>query len=116
MPSEKLTQGLIPQMMDAGQKGTGNDPAVFAPGAADLPADPDVAAQQLAEGVSENVAVSRSAAPWSDDRPLSEQMLVYPATSFLAATFVVVSVVVLGRAVRCAVSYTHLTLPTIYSV
>lgn len=108
MPSENLTQDLIPEMMDAGQKGAGNGPAVFVSGAADLHANADVAVpvQQLAEGVRQNAAgaaaaASRSAASWSDARPLSEQLMAYPATFFLAATFVVVSGIVLGGVVRC---------------
>lgn len=108
MPSENLTQDLIPEMMGAGEKGAGNGPAVLMSGAADLHANADVAvpAQQLAEGVRQNAAgaaaaASRSAASWSDARPLSEQLVAYPATFFLAATFVVVSGVVLGGTVRC---------------
>lgn len=106
MPSENLSQDLIPQMMDAGQKGAGSDPAVFAPSAANLHADADVAVlvQQLAEGARQNAAgaaaaASSSAASWSDARPLLEQLGAYPATFFLAATFVVVSVAVLDEAV-----------------
>lgn len=111
MPSENLSQGPIPQMMDEGKNGAGSDPAVFTPGAANLLADADVAVpvQQFAEGARQNAvgaaaAASRSAAPWSDARPLSEQLAAYPATFFLAATFVVVSVVVLGEAVVLVLS------------
>lgn len=104
MPSDNLTQGLIPKMLAAGQKGLGNDPVVFAPGAADLHADAaDVAVQQLAEGAKQNdlgaaaaAAASRPASPWSDVRPLPEQLAGYPATFFLVVTFVVVSIGVRG--------------------
>lgn len=118
MPSENLTQDLIPEMMGAGEKGAGNGPAVLMSGAADLHANADVAvpAQQLAEGVRQNAAgaaaaASRSAASWSDARPLFEQLVAYPATFFLAATFVVVFVVMWRRRVAPASmgsSYRHL--------
>lgn len=109
MPSDNLTQGLVPKMLAVGQQGAGNDAAAFAPGAAELPAGADVAVQQLAEAATQNdlgeaaaaAAASRPASPWSDARPVSEQLAGYPATFFLIMTFVVVSTGVLGT-LSCA--------------
>eukprot|EP00904_Undaria_pinnatifida_P003822 jgi/Undpi1/13440/HiC_scaffold_8.g03099.m1 len=106
-------------MLAVGQKGAGNDAAAFAPGAAELPAGADVAVQQLAEAATQNdlgaaaaaAAASRPASPWSDARPVSEQLAGYPATFFLITTFVVVFVVMWRRRIAPASmgsSYRHL--------
>lgn len=96
MPSDNLTQGLISRMVAAGQNGAGNDPAEYVPAGADA----DVAVQQFAEGgakpnafgeAAASAASRSAAAAWSDNSALSKQLLTYPATSFLAATFMVVS-------------------------
>lgn len=96
MVFKNFTAGLIPQIIAAGQGGENNEQDVSVPGAADHPAVGDVVAPPSTRALPGDGQLGGGfgspASAWSDSRPLFEQLVVYPATCFLAASFVTVRV------------------------
>lgn len=68
-----------------------SNPAVGFNSGADGEADATGAVASTAAAAAATTASSATTVAWRDSRPLLEQIISYPATSFLAVSFIVVS-------------------------